>query len=315
MTKLTLEDIPNVGAATAKHLREAGFFTVESVGVAPSRELAEASGISSDRAKKLASDARKLLQFRYQTAEEILERRKNATPITTGCQSLDDLLGGGVETQEVLELIGEYGVGKTQICHAICALVQLPFEQGGLEGNVIYVDTEGTFRPERVVEIAESRGIMSKQLLKNIWVVRAFNSDHQISLIEGFDRIVQERNIRLIIIDSVISHFRSEFIGRESLPVRQQSLNKHLHRLLRIAESYNIAAVVTNQAIANPGGFYGPNSKPAGGHILAHLSTTRLWLRRARKHTRIARVIDSSVLPAGECVFQITNLGVSNVTD
>jgi DNA repair protein RadA len=315
LTTLTLEDIPNVGAATAKHLRDRGFYTVESVAVAPSLELAEASGISQERAKKLSADARSILQYRFQTAKELMDHRENVTPISTGCQSLDELLRGGIETQGVLELIGEYGVGKTQICHAACVMVQLPLELGGLSGNAIYIDTEGTFRPERVAEIAEARGLDAAKILPNVLVARAYNSDHQMAIVEGLDEFVQEKNIRLIIVDSVISHFRSEYLGRESLAKRQQNLNKHLHRLLRISESYDVASIVTNQAIASPDGFYGPASKPAGGHILAHFSTTRLWLRRGRKYTRIARVIDSSVLPAGEALFTISDLGVTNVDE
>jgi DNA repair protein RadA len=310
-----LEDIPGVGPATAKKLRSGGFFTLEAVAVAPSRELAQTIGVSDDRAKELAKQAREMLQLRFQTAEELLTHRKTVVRLTTGCKALNSLLGGGVETQAVLELIGQYGVGKTQICHALCVFVQQTHENGGLEGSALYIDTEGTFRPERVLEIAQCRGIISDQILQNIIVARAFNSDHQILIVEKIDEFIREKNIKLVIVDSIISHFRAEYLGRESLPTRQQRLNQHLHRLLRIAEIYNIPIIVTNQVVASPDAFFGPPNKPAGGHVLAHLSTTRLFLRRGRKYTRIARVIDSPYLPEGECVFQITEKGIEDLDE
>jgi len=310
---MQLEDIPGVGPATAKKLRSAGFFTLEAVAVAPSRELAQTIGMSADRAKELATQARDMLQLRFQTAEELLLHRKTVVRLTTGCRALDELLGGGVETQAVLELVGQYGVGKTQICHALCVFVQQPFNNGGLEGTALYIDTEGTFRPERVLEIAQNRGIVSDQILRNIIVARAFNSDHQILIVEKLDELIKEKNIKLIVVDSIISHFRAEYLGRESLPMRQQRLNQHLHRLLRMGEIYNIPIIVTNQVVASPDAFFGPPSKPAGGHVLAHLSTNRVFLRRGRKYTRIARIIDSPYLPEGECVFQITEKGVEDL--
>ncbi len=312
---MKLEDIPGVGPATAKKMRSAGFFTLEAVAVAPSRELAQTIGLSEDRAKELATQAREMLQLRFQTAEELLSHRKTVVRLTTGCNALDELLGGGVETQAVLELIGQYGVGKTQICHALCIFVQQTCDGGGLEGTALYIDTEGTFRPERVLEIAQSRGMASDKILRNIIVARAFNSDHQILIVEKLDELIRGKNIKLVIVDSIISHFRAEYLGRESLPIRQQRLNQHLHRLLRIAEIYNIPIVVTNQVVASPDAFFGPPSKPAGGHVLAHLSTNRVFLRRGRKYTRIARVIDSPYLPERECVFQITEKGVEDLDE
>jgi DNA repair protein RadA len=308
-----LEDIPGVGPAIAQKLRSTGFHTIESVAVASSRELAETTGVSEERAKEFSKRAREMLNLRFLTAEELLQRRQNIERLTTGCKSLDDLLGGGVETQGVLELIGQYGVGKTQICHAACVFVQLPVENGGLEGSALYIDTEGTFRPERIMQIAQGREIPTDNILKNIIVARAFNSDHQILIVEKLDELIKEKNIKLVIVDSIISHFRAEYLGRESLPARQQRLNQHLHRLLRMAEVFNLPVIVTNQVVASPDAFFGPPTKPAGGHILAHLSTNRVFLRKGRKSTRIARIIDSPYLPEGECVFKITEKGVEDV--
>lgn len=308
-----LEDIPGVGPATAQKMRSEGFHTVESVAVASSRELAQALGISHERAIDFAKKARELLNLRFHTAEELLNLRQKIVRLTTGCNAFNNLIGGGVETQAILELIGEYGVGKTQICHAVCISVQMSRENGGLEGNALYIDTEGTFRPERIIQIAKARNILTDNILKNIIVARAFNSDHQILIVKKLNKIINEKNLKLIIVDSIISHFRAEYLGRESLPMRQQRLNKHLHRLLRMAEIYNIPIIVTNQVVATPDTFFGPPHKPAGGHILAHLSTNRVLLRKGKKHTRIARVIDSPYLPEAECIFKITEKGIEDV--
>jgi len=302
-----------MGPATAQKLHVAGYRTLESLAVASSRELAETVGLSEERAKEFSKSAREMLNISFQTAEELLFHRKNISRLTTGCKSLDNLLGGGVETQGILELIGQYGVGKTQICLALCVLVQQPQEMGGLEGSVLYLDTEGTFRPERIMEIAQTRELPTDTVLKNIIVARAFNSDHQILIAQKLEQIIKEKNIKLVIVDSIISHFRAEYLGRESLPIRQQRLNQHLHRLLRTAEIFNIPVVVTNQVVASPDAFLGPTNKPAGGNILAHLSTNRVFLRKGKRYIRIARIIDSPYLPEGECIFKITEKGVEDV--
>jgi DNA repair protein RadA len=280
--------------------------------VASSRELSDTIGISADSARTISRIARGLLQIGFQTAEELFQQRKEIARITTGSKALDALLGGGVETKSVLELIGSYGAGKTQLCHNLCVTVQVPENKGGLNGSALFIDTEGTFRPERIMQMSEAMDIDSTKILKNILVARAFNSDHQILIVEKISDLLQKLNLKLIIVDSIISHFRSEYIGRENLPTRQQRLNKHLHILLRMAEIHNIAVVITNQVVASPDAFFGPPTKPAGGHILAHLSTNRVFLRKGKKNIRIARIIDSPDLPQSECLFLITSKGVED---
>ncbi|MEM2093676.1 MAG: DNA repair and recombination protein RadA [Candidatus Bathyarchaeia archaeon] len=311
----TLEDIPGVGPATAQKLKAAGYYTIESIAVAAARELANASGLSIEKAAEISTAAREMLNIRFQSAEELLQQRKSVTRLTTGSKSLDSLLGGGVESQAILELIGEFGSGKTQICHTLCATVQLPTEHGGLDGGAIYIDTEGTFRPERLAQIAEAKGLRREEALKRVIVARAFNSDHQILIVEKLDDIIPEKNIKLVIVDSVISHFRAEYLGREALPERQQYLNNHLHRLLRMSEIYNIPVVVTNQVVATPDVFFGPTTRPAGGHVIAHMSTNRVYLRKSKKELRIARIIDSPYLAEAECVFSITERGVEDAEE
>jgi len=310
-----LEEIAGIGSQTAERLRASGYFTLESLAVASSREISEITGLSKEKAAEIASAARDMLEIKFNTAEELLRRRAQIDRLTTTSRALDQLLGGGVESQAVHELVGEYGTGKTQICHTLCATVQLPREEGGLSGGAVYVDTEGTFRPERLLQIAESKGLRTGEALKNVMVARALNCDHQILIVEKLDEIIPKKNIKIVIVDSVISHFRAEYLGRESLTERQQRLNNHLHRLLRTAEVYSIPVIVTNQVVANPDAFLGPIMKPAGGNVLAHLSTNRILLRKGKGNIRIARIIDSPYLAENECAFVINERGIEDIHD
>jgi len=305
-----LEDLPGVGPATSKKLQEMGFHTIESLATATAREL-EPAGISEKKALDVIRLARGSIDLAFVRADELLKQRQTVHRLTTGSQILDDLLGGGLETQTITEFYGEYGSGKSQICHQLCINVQLPIEQGGLEAAALYIDTENTFRTERLVQMAQHAGLIPEEAAKNVIVADAYTSDHQIFLLENADKIIKQNNIRLIIIDSLTSHFRSEYVGRETLAIRQQKLNKHMHKLIRLARAFNTAAVVTNQVMSKPDVFFGDTVHPIGGHIVAHTSHTRIYLRKAsRGPIRIARLVSSPYLPDGEGIFKITTNGI-----
>jgi DNA repair protein RadA len=305
-----LEDLPGVGPATSKKLQEMGFHTIESLATATAREL-EPAGISEKKALQVIRLARGTIDLAFIRADELLKQRQTIKRLTTGSQILDDLLGGGLETQTITEFYGQYGSGKSQLCHQLCINVQLPLEQGGLEAAALYIDTENTFRTERLVSMAQHLGLEPTQAARNVIVADAYTSDHQIFLLENADKIIKDNNIRLIIIDSLTSHFRSEYIGRGTLAERQQKLNKHMHKLIRLARAFNAAAVVTNQVMAKPDVFFGDAVHPIGGHIVAHTSHTRVYLRKAsRGPVRIARLVSSPYLPDGEGIFKITQNGI-----
>ena len=317
-SEIELEELPGIGPATFGKLREGGIYTVEALVVTPIRELSELTGLGAERLKSIQREARGRLHIQFVTAEELLEKRKSVSKITLGCDSLNELLGGGVETQAITEFAGEFGAGKTQICFTLCVTVQLPPEEGGADGSALFIDTEGTFRPERIGQIAVARGLDSKNIIKNIVTARAYNTDHQILIINDLDRLIKEnplkieKPLRLLVMDSVVSHFRSEFIGRQNLPERQQKLNAHIHKMLRLGEAHNFAVVFTNQVIAQPDVFFGPKQKPAGGHVLAHNCTYRIFLRKSRGNTRVAKIFDSPHLPEMERVFTISERGVED---
>ena len=311
----SLEDLPGVGPSTAQKLRELGFHTVESLAMATVREL-EPAGISEKKALAIINAARSSIGISFIRADELLKMRQNVLRLTTGSKALDKLLDGGLETQTITEFYGEYGSGKSQICHQLCVNVQLPPERGGLNGAALYIDTENTFRTERIVQMAKHLGLNPENVVKNIIYAEAYTSDHQMFLVENADEVIKENNVKLIIIDSLTAHFRSEYLGREMLAVRQQKLNKHMHKLIRLARAFNAVAVVTNQVMAKPDMFFGDAIHPVGGHIVGHTSHTRIYLRKASHGpVRIARLVSSPYLPEGEEVFKITENGIEDVSE
>ncbi len=313
VAKKGIENLPGVGEATAEKLREAGFRTVESLAAATVAELREAAELGEAQAKKIIGAARDAADFcSFVTADKILERREKVGLITTGSASFDDLLGGGVETQAVTEAFGEFGSGKTQLAHQLCVNVQLPREQKGLDAKAIFIDTENTFRPERIRDMSLGVGLDPVKALQNIFYVRSYNTDQQILIAEKAEELVEKENIRLIIVDSITSGFRSEFTGREMLAPRQQKLARHLMTLHRIADLRDVAVFLTNQVQARPDVFFGDPTKPIGGHILAHSATTRIYLRKSKEQRRIARIFDSPNLPEREAIFKITEQGIKD---
>jgi DNA repair protein RadA len=310
-----LENIEGVGPAIASRFRSAGITTAEVIVVTPPREIAEKTGVGFNTVLNIVEAARKMLSLNFVTADELWKKRQGMRKCSTGSKNFDKLLGGGIATQAVTELIGEFGAGKTQICFKLCVTAQLPTEDGGLNGNVVYIDTEGTFMPERIAEMARESGLDPEKILTNIFLARAYNSSHQGLLIDHLFKLCLESNVRLVIVDSMIGHFRGEYIGRESLSERQQALNSQLHKLLRLTEAFNLPVVITNQVQANPASFFGDPNKPTGGNIMAHASTHRVYIRKGSKGTRVASIIDSPSLPESKTRFKITEKGIEDVQE
>ncbi len=308
-----IKKLPGVGEATLKKLIKAGFSSLESIAYTPPKIIQNESGLGDKTTAKLVKASMAQLKIGFKSAEDVWEYRKNISRITTGSQELDDLFGGGIETGCVVEFFGEFRTGKTQIAHQLCVNVQLPYEDGGLNGNALYIDTEGTFRPERIVQMSEGLDLDYKKILKNIIFGRAYNSDHQILLIKEAANLIKEKNIKLIIVDSLIGHFRSEYIGRGTLATRQQTINAHLHDLLRLTDIFpELCVIVTNQVQSKPDVFYGNPTVATGGNIVAHGSTIRVYLRKGKGEQRVAKMIDAPHLPEGEAVFSITENGITD---
>jgi len=309
--EISIEGLPGVGGTTAERLRDAGYSDLMAIAVASPAELAEIEGISEGTAVKIITGARKEVDVGgFETGDTIMVRRKEVGKLTTGSSVLNELMGGGFESQGITELFGEFGSGKTQIAHQLAVSVQLPKDKGGLEGETIIIDTENTFRPERIAQMATALNLDPDEALKKIRVARAYNSHHQMLLVEKASEIAKEHPIRLLVVDSLTAHFRAEYIGRGALANRQQKLNKHMHDLLRFAYLNNTVVAVTNQVQANPALMFGDPTRPIGGHIVGHTATFRIYLRKSKAGKRIARLIDSPHLPEGEVVIMLCEDGV-----
>eukprot|EP00924_Labyrinthula_sp_SR-Ha-C_P011451 maker-scaffold_46-snap-gene-1.93-mRNA-1 protein AED:0.07 eAED:0.07 QI:60/1/1/1/1/1/6/156/342 len=301
-------------------LKEEGYHTIEAIADTPKKKLLEVKGISEQKAMKLLHITKGICPMGFDSAANALVLRKQLIKITTGSEELDQLLGGGgFEAGAITELFGEYRTGKTQICHTICVTAQLPRHRGGAQGKVIYIDTEGCFRPENIERIAPRFGVDPINVLENIAVARAKNSDHQMELLAQAAGLMASQQFGLIIVDSCTALFRTDYVGRGELAERQQRLAQFLRALQNMANQYGVVVVITNQVTASPdamsmfsrdGGL-----KPIGGNILAHASTTRLKLRKGRGENRICKIIDSPTLPESEATFSITELGVTDPRD
>lgn len=310
-----IEDIPGVGPATAEKLTEMGYQTVESLATATIKELTVA-GVGEKQAAKVIAEARDSLALSFIRADELMKMRQNVRRLSTMSKQVDELLGGGLETQTITEFYGEYGVGKSILCHQLAVNVQLPEEKGGLNGSALYIDTENTFRPEWIVRMAKAMGLDPIETAKRIIYSEAFNSDHQVLVLDKADKVIQENNVKLIIVDSLTAHFRSEYLGREMLAERQQKLNSHLHRLVRLSRAFNACAVVTNQVMSRPDQFFAMAVEAVGGHIVSHTTHTRIFLRRTSSGpVRICRLVSSPYLPEGERIFKITEEGIKDITE
>ncbi|MEA2054109.1 MAG: DNA repair and recombination protein RadA [Candidatus Thermoplasmatota archaeon] len=306
-----LENLPGVGPTTAKKLEEAGYSNLMAIAVASPGELAGIADIGESTAAKIIQSAREKADVGgFETGDVILERMKERKRLTTGSKSFDELLGGGFESQAITELFGEFGSGKTQVAHQLCVNVQMPEDEGGLAAHTVFIDTENTFRPERIIQMASAYDMNPDEVLKKIHVATAYNSNHQMMLVEKAMEIAKQNPVRLIVVDSLTGHFRAEYVGRGTLADRQQKLNTHMHTLLKFGRLNNAVICVTNQVSAKPDAFFGDPTRPIGGHIVGHTAMFRLYLRKSKGGKRIARLIDSPYLPEGEAIFMVNEAGI-----
>ncbi|XP_066262647.1 DNA repair protein RAD51 homolog 1 [Euwallacea similis] len=307
-----------INAADIKKLEGCGYNTIESVAFTPKKNLLAIKGISEQKAEKIIAEASKLVPMGFTTATEFHQKRADMIAITTGSKELDRLLGGGIETGSITELFGEFRTGKTQICHTLAVTCQLPTDCGGGEGKCLYIDTEGTFRPERLLSVAERFKMDPQRVLDNVAYARAYNTDHQTQLLIQASAMMAESRYAVLVVDSAMALYRTDFSGRGELSARQMHLARFLRMLLRLADEFGVAVVITNQVVAQVDGaamFNADPKKPIGGNIMAHASTTRLYLRKGRGETRMCKIYDSPCLPEAEAMFAINPDGIGDAKE
>eukprot|EP01023_Acetabularia_acetabulum_P063660 TRINITY_DN802_c0_g1_i4.p3 TRINITY_DN802_c0_g1~~TRINITY_DN802_c0_g1_i4.p3 ORF type:complete len:371 (-),score=70.67 TRINITY_DN802_c0_g1_i4:915-2027(-) len=303
-----------------KKAKDAGFYTCQSLVMNTKKTLCAIRGLSEGKIEKMLEGARKMVKtagWMSATDAEVL-RQRDVIKISVGADTVNQILGGGIETKAITEIFGEFRTGKTQLCHTLCVTSQLPIELGGGAGKVAFIDCEGTFRPERIRPIAERFGLDSDAVLNNIVMARAYTYEHQFELLIAIAAKMVEEPFRLLIMDSITTNLRVDFSGRGELAERQQRLAQLLNRLKKVGEEFNVAVVITNQVISDPSGgamFVADPKKPVGGHVLAHASTVRLSLRKGKAEQRVVKIIDSPNMCEGEASFAICPEGVIDYKD
>lgn len=327
--EIGLEDLPGIGKSTADMLREKGL-NVYLLGTTPVRELEEKYGITESAAKKYKESLSEIRGgIEFINAFEIMEKQKDSPAFTYGIKALDalttiDELGvSGVRLGETIELFGPFRSGKSQLCHQLCVTVQLPPELGGVGKKAVFIDTEGTFSPSRIkaihAKLQKDLGWEKsfEDVLRDITYARAYNSDHQMTLVERLLELFYNHKDEygFVALDSATAHFRAEYAGRGTLAERQQTINHHLGILGRLADTYDVAVAITNQVQSNPAAFFGDPTQAIGGNILGHWATTRFYLRKSKGEKRIIRIYDSPYLPETEAVFAITPEGCVDVDE
>ena len=297
-----------------KKLIDAGYNSLESIAYTPKKNILVIKGLSDAKVEKIVKVIYDILKLGIQPCAKALEERKRITRITSGPKQLDSILGGGFEANSITELFGEFRTGKTQICHTLCVTCQLPKSDGGGEGKAIYIDTEGTFRPEKLAPIAERFGLDPKEVIENVFYARAYNSDHQNRLLLQVCGLMCEHKFSLLIVDSATALYRTDYSGRGELSTRQMNLAKFLRNLQKIADEHKVVVVITNQVVAtvDSNAFGGNDKKPIGGHIMAHACQTRLYLKKGLKQNRICKIYDSPSLPEDEATYAITDRGIDD---
>jgi len=315
---MKLSELPGVGPVTEKKFNDVGIFTAEQIINYSPADVADITGMKSISVRNLFVMVRdELIKIgtiteTFRKGSKVLDDRKDLEYIKIGISSLDKLFGNGIETKATTEIYGEFGSGKTQFCHTMAVRAQFPKELGGLGGKVLWIDSENTFRPDRIVTIAKSMGLDPDKALDNIIHSKAFNSTFQQIILEECETIIKEENIRLIISDSATGLFRSDYPGRGNLSNRQGALNKYVTRASRISETYNCAVILTNQVYSSPDMPFGDPTKPVGGHVFAHSSTYRIYFKKSGKN-RIAKMIDSPGHAETEVMFALSDGGVVDV--
>ena len=310
-----IQELGGVGKKTAISLINGGYISISQIAATKATILSQNTGLAITTASKIIEKARiEVTKSEFLTGSEVLAKERTLKKITTGVIALDKLLGGGVETGSTLEIAGEFRTGKTQIAHQLCITTQLPPDKGGLEGKTLYLDCEGTFSAKRMLQIIDHFNLDQKKALDNILHIRIYDSEHLLTVLDTVPEIIDNNNVKLLIIDSIIVHFRSEYIGRETLSERQGMLSKTLNKIIKICDKKLIAVVYTNQVLSDPSAMW-KTKKPTGGNIMAHAAKFRVQLRKGRGNARIAKLIDCSFLPEVDAAFKITENGVEDIKE
>ncbi|XP_032947784.1 DNA repair protein RAD51 homolog 3 isoform X1 [Rhinolophus ferrumequinum] len=292
-------------------LVSAGFQTAEEVLEVKPSELSKEVGISKEEALETLQILRRecltnkprpagtVESGKTCTALDLLEREHTQSYIITFCSALDNILGGGVPLTKITEICGAPGVGKTQLCMQLAVDVQIPECFGGVEGEAVFIDTEGSFMVDRVVDLATAciqhlqliAGThLGEELLAQVYLLPDFLSEHS--------------KVRLVIVDGIAFPFRHDL---DDLPLRTRLLNGLAQQMISLANNHRLAVILTNQMTTK----IDKNQAllvPALGESWGHAATIRLIFHWDQKQ-RLATLYKSPSQKESTVLFQITPQG------
>ena len=305
--------VKGVGTAQAEKLYNAQIYSVEQLAAMPVGELMDRTGFAKKAVETLQQSARPLCDFgEIVDATERLKEENDSIFLSTGSAQFDELIGGGYPIGLITEIHAKDGVGKTQAVFTASVMATLPLSEGGLDGDVMYIDTEGTFSAKRIKEISDARKLDTDKVLSRIHCIRVVSAAQQVLVMDKVNEVASTLNIKLIVVDSVIATFRADFAGgRQILPERQGLLNKHLTSLKQFAKNHKAVIICTNQMSANPdAGMFMADSQPVGGLVLGHNCAIRIGIRKGKAGTRVIRLEKSNTRATGECIVELLDKGI-----
>lgn len=302
--------IKGVGKTAAEKIWDAQYFSLMDVAASSVGDFMERTNMTKSSAEKVIAGARALVDIGKATLASDMLENEDPDRLSTGCKMVNELIGGGYPLKLITEIFGENGTGKSQCCFTASVMATLPKSEGGLDGHVVYIDTEGTFSAHRVKEIAEARGFDWKDVLSKIHVLKPMNTSHQILMMDEVRKIAAEAPVRLLICDSLMGHFRAEYIGRGQLCSRQQIISRHIAEMKNFAIINNASCIITSQVSANPATLFGDPNQAIGGNVVGHAVAYRIKIRKGKNGTRVFRLIKSPDLPESEAIGVLTEGGL-----
>lgn len=313
---MSVDNVKGVGSKTAEKLEKHGINDVKSLAMSSENALTEEIGLGEGTAKKILANARDQLKSHdtgFDRGDTAKEKEDKLGKITTGSEKVDGLLGsGGVSTGYITELYGKNSSGKSQMAITLAATVQLPEEEGGIDKGVIYIDTESAFMPDRFMQVAEKKGLDPDKALENLYVSDTIDTNDLLEKVKNAKKLCGQEDIGLVIVDSIIGPFRAEFSGRNELTERQNKLGDVILGLRELVRAHGVAVAYTNQVYDDPGEMFGDSVRPAGGNVLGHNSSFRVYLQDRKSKGWAAKLTDSPGLPQREVYFDINESGVTD---
>lgn len=313
---LDVDQLDGVGAVTKKKLETFGVTNLIDICVRGSREVSEITGVAKPTCDTWVFKAQKILEDNNLIRKsdmgvmELMDYHEQMPVLSTKCDEVDNLMGGGIRAEATYEIYGEFGAGKTQFCNTLAC------EAISKGENVIWIDCEDTFKPRRIVEMLIAREEIesdeAKEKLNLITYLYCPNTEQLLGTINALSKTLLEKKPALVVLDGAIGQFREEYLGRGTLADRQMQIARLMTHIKNISFYFRCPVVFTNQVQSDPAMMFGDPIKPIGGNVVAHASTYRMYFKKSGKK-RMARMVDSPEHAQADAEYMLTDKGLVNV--